>query len=198
MNSPTHSLLAMALLSKRGHTRRNWAVFIGSVIPDIAIYLWYPYQSFIKGESGRRIWNELYFEPPMQNLIALFNSIPIYAVMLLIGFFARGKLWGKCLLVFALAALIHMATDLPVHAHDAYRHFWPISDWRFISPFSYYEADHHAGIVSLIELVIALTSIFVLWRRFPKRWVKIVLGVLAVLYIALQVVMRLAPFGAAG
>lgn len=195
MNSPTHSLLAMALLSKRGHRRRNWAVFIGSVIPDIAIYLWYPYQSFIKGESGRRIWNELYFEPPMQNLIALFNSIPIYAVMLLIGFFARGKLWGKCLVVFALAALIHMATDLPVHAHDAYRHFWPISDWRFISPFSYYEADHHAGIVSLIEVVIALTSIFVLWRRFPKRWVKIVLGVLAVLYIALQVVMRLAPFG---
>ena len=56
----------MALLSKRGHSKRNWAVFMGSVIPDIAIYLWYPYQSFIKGESGRRIWNELYFEPPMQ------------------------------------------------------------------------------------------------------------------------------------
>ncbi len=198
MNSPTHSLLAMALLSKRGHSKRNWAVFMGSVIPDIAIYLWYPYQSFIKGESGRRIWNELYFEPPMQNLIALFNSIPIYAVMFLIGFFARGRLWGKCLLVFALAALIHMATDLPVHAHDAYRHFWPLSDWRFFSPFSYYEADHHAGWVSLIEAVIALTSIFVLWRRFPKRWVKTLLGVLAVLYIALQVVMRLAPFGAAG
>ena len=198
MNSPTHSLLAMALLSKRGHSKRNWAVFMGSVIPDIAIYLWYPYQSFIKGESGRRIWNELYFEPPMQNLIALFNSIPIYAVMFLIGFFARGRLWGKCLLVFALAALIHMATDLPVHAHDAYRHFWPLSDWRFFSPFSYYEVDHHAGWVSLIEAVIALTSIFVLWRRFPKRWVKTLLGVLAVLYIALQVVMRLAPFGAAG
>lgn len=188
----------MALLSKRGHSKRNWAVFMGSVIPDIAIYLWYPYQSFIKGESGRRIWNELYFEPPMQNLIALFNSIPIYAVMFLIGFFARGRLWGKCLLMFALAALIHMATDLPVHAHDAYRHFWPLSDWRFFSPFSYYEADHHAGWVSLIEAVIALTSIFVLWRRFPKRWVKTLLGVLAVLYIALQVVMRLAPFGAAG
>jgi len=70
MNSPTHSLLALALLSKRGRTRRNWAVFIGSILPDLAIYLWTPYQMFIKGESQRRIWDELYFEPPMQTLIA--------------------------------------------------------------------------------------------------------------------------------
>lgn len=198
MNSPTHSLLAMALLSKKEHTKRNWAVFIGSLLPDVVIYLWFPYQAFIKGESGKRIWNELYFEPPMQNAIALFNSIPIYAALAVIGFWARGKLWGKLLIVFALAALIHMATDLPVHNHDAYRHFWPLSDWRFISPFSYYEADHHAGVVSLIETLIAFASIFVLWRRFPKLWVKILLGVLAALYFALQVVSRLAPFGGAG
>jgi hypothetical protein len=198
MNSPTHSLLALALLSKRGHTRRNWAVFIGSLIPDAAIYLWAPYQMFIKGESQRRIWDTLYFEPPMQTLIALFNSIPIYAALAALGFWARGKIWGQLVLFFALAALIHMATDLPVHGHDAYRHFWPLSDWRFFSPFSYWEADHHAGWVSLIEAVMAIAAIIVLWRRFPKLWVKITLGVLAVLYIALQIVMQLAPFGSAG
>lgn len=198
MNSPTHSLLAMALLSKKEHTKRNWAVFIGSLLPDIVIYLWFPYQAFVKGESGKRIWNELYFEAPMQNAIALFNSVPIYGALAAVGYFARGKIWGKLLLVFALAALIHMATDLPVHNHDAYRHFWPLSDWRFFSPFSYYEADHHAGVVSLIETFIAFASIFVLWRRFPKRWVKILLGVLAALYILMQVMMRLAPFGSAG
>ena len=198
MNSPTHTLLALALLSKRGVRKRNWAIFLGSIIPDLAIYLWFPYQALIKGESGKRIWDELYFEAPMQNAVALFNSIPIYAVLAVIGFIARGKLWGKCLLVFALAALVHMATDLPVHNHDAYRHFWPISEWRFYSPFSYWETDHHAGWVSLIEAAIALGSIFILWRRFPKLWVKIVLGVLAAAYIALQVVMRLAPFSTAG
>lgn len=198
MNSPTHTLLALALLSKRGERKRNWAIFLGSIIPDLAIYLWFPYQALIKGESGKRIWDELYFEAPMQNAVALFNSIPIYAALAVIGFIARGKLWGKCLLVFALAALVHMATDLPVHNHDAYRHFWPISEWRFYSPISYWEADHHAGWVSLIEAAIALGSIFILWRRFPKLWVKIVLGVLAAAYIALQVIMRLAPFGAAG
>ena len=198
MNTPTHSLLALALLSKRGQTKRNWAVFIGSLLPDAVIYIWAPYQMFIKRENGARIWDELYFEAPMQNAVALFNSIPIYGALAAIGYLQREKLWGKCLLVFALAALIHMATDLPVHNHDAYRHFWPISEWRFYSPFSYWEVDHHAGWVSLIEAAIALGSIFILWRRFPKLWVKIVLGVLAAIYIALLVMMRLASFGFEG
>ena len=198
MNSPTHTLLALALLSKRGERKRNQAVFIGSVIPDLAIYLWFPYQSLIKGESGARIWDVLYFEPPMQDLIAFFNSIPIYAAFAVLGFWKRGEMWGKALLFFALAALIHMATDLPVHGHDAYRHFWPISEWRFYSPISYWEADHHAGWVSAVETALAFASIYVLWRRFPKRWVKIVLSLLALSYITLQVMMRLAPFGTAG
>ncbi len=199
MNSPTHSLLALALLSKRGQTKRNWAVFIGSLIPDAAIYLWAPYQSFVKGENGQRMWDVLYFEPPMQTLIACFNSIPIYTAAALAGYVAMkrqahqdAQKWGTLLLFFAMAALIHMATDMPVHGHDAYRHFWPLSDWRFHSPISYWEVGLHAGWVSLVELAMALIAIIVLWRRFPKLWVKIILGSLAVIYIAMQVVIRLA------
>lgn len=191
MNSPTHTLLALALLSKKGDRKRNWAVFIGSIIPDAVIYIWAPYQSLVKGVSGETLWRELYFAEPMQNMIAYFNSIPIYLSLALLGFVMRSKTWGKVILFFALAALTHMATDLPVHNHDAYRHFWPLSDWRFISPFSYYEREHHAGWVSLIEIVIALTSIFILWKRFPKLWVKIILGSLAAFYIALPIVLRL-------
>lgn len=191
MNSPTHSLLALALLSKRGDKKRNWAIFLGSIIPDAAIYLWAPYQRFVNGVSGKELWGELYFAEPMQNLIAYFNSIPIYAALAVLGYVARAKIWGKMVLVFALAALIHMATDLPVHNHDAYRHFWPFSDWRFISPFSYYEREHHAGWVSLVEAAIALISIFVLWRRFPKLWVKVVLGLFAVLYLGIPILFRL-------
>ena len=192
MNSPTHTLLALALLSKGGDKKRNWAVFLGSIIPDAAIYLWAPYQRLVKGVSGETMWRELYFAEPMQNLIAYFNSIPIYGALAVLGYVMRAKTWGKLVLFFALAALIHMATDLPVHNHDAYRHFWPFSDWRFISPFSYYERDYHAGVVSLIEAALALLSIVILWRRFPKRWVKVVLGLFAVLYIALPLLLRLA------
>ncbi len=192
MNSPTHTLLALAVLSKRGEKKRNWTVLLGSIIPDAAIYLWAPYQYFLNGVSGEQMWRELYFAPPMQNLIAYFNSIPVYGALALLGYFMRAKGWGKLLLFFALAALIHMATDLPVHNHDAYRHFWPFSDWRFISPLSYYETQHHAGWVSTIEALIALISIIVLWRRFPKLWVKLTLAILVVFYLSLPIITRLA------
>lgn len=192
MNTPTHSLLALALLSKRGQTKRNWAVLIGSLIPDAIIYIWAPYQMWVKGVDGRTLWDQLYFEAPMQNAVALVNSITIYLALAAIGLAARAKLWGQLLLVFALAALIHIATDLPVHGHDAYRHFWPLSDWRFYSPISYWETDLHAGWVSLVEAIIGLVCIAVLWRRFPKLWVKIILGILAALYIVMQLALRLA------
>lgn len=197
MNSPTHSLLALALLAKEGHTKRNWAIFIGSVIPDIAIYIWAPYQRFINGVSGAEMWDKLYFEPPMQNLIAYFNSVPIYVVLTAIGYAARAKLWGTLLMFFGIAALIHMATDLAVHGHDAYRHFWPLSDWRFYSPISYYEADLHGRWVSLVETFLAFICMAVLWKRFPAKWVKAVLVLLAILYIAMQIIFNLAAINIA-
>ena len=188
MNSPTHSLIALAALAKQGQSRRNWAVFLGALIPDAVIYLWAPYQAFIKQESWPEIWNTLYFEPPMQNLIAYVNSVPIYGALGIAGYLGRGKLWGQLCLVFSLAALLHIAFDLPVHNHDAYRHFWPLSDWRFYSPLSYYETAHHARWVSLVEAGIAAVCIVVLWRRFAQRWVKVVLSALALLYVLVQFV----------
>ena len=182
MITSTHALLALAALSKRDDRQRNLSVLTGSLLPDLAIFLWAPYQSIVNGVSGDELWNELYFAPPMQNLIAWFNSIPIYAGLLLIGFAARSKTWGKLLIAFSLAALIHMATDFPVHADDAYRHFWPLLDWRFVSPISYWDVDHHAEWVGKLDIVLALGCTAILWRRFPARWVKITLSILTILY----------------
>ena len=185
MNTPTHTLLALALLSRPQQRKRNLAVIAGSLIPDLAIFLWAPYQSFVNGVSGEEMWRELYFAPSMQNLIAWFNSIPIYLGLIALGFLGRGKAWGKLLLVFAAAALIHMATDLPVHAEDAYRHFWPLTDWRFYSPLSYWDVDHHAAWVGKIDIAIAFGCIAVLWQRFSAKWVKTALSLTAFIYAAI-------------
>ena len=182
MITTTHILLAMATLTKREDWKRNVTVFFGGLLPDLAVFLWYPYQKFVNGVSDREIWRELYFEPPMQNLIAWFNSIPIYVLLALIGFFARTKTWGKLLMFLSLAALIHIATDLPVHADDAYRHFWPLSDWRFYSPLSYWDNNHHAAWVGKVDVAIAVGSVAVLWQRHPTRWVKIALAVTLAFY----------------
>lgn len=187
MITSTHALLSLAILSKRGDRKRNLSVLTGALLPDLAIFLWAPYQAIVNGVSGDEMWNKLYFEPPMQNLIAWFNSVPIYAALALIGFLARSKGWGKLLMVFALAALIHIATDMPVHADDAYRHFWPISDWRFYSPLSYWDIDHHAGWVGKIDVAIAFGCMAVLWQRFSARWIKIVLSITSAFYLAVLV-----------
>ncbi len=183
MNTPTHTLLALALLSRPQQRKRNLTVISGSLIPDLAIFLWAPYQSFVNDVSGEEMWRELYFAPSMQNLIAWFNSIPIYLGLIALGFLGRGKAWGKLLLVFAAAALIHMATDLPVHAEDAYRHFWPLTDWRFYSPLSYWDEAHHARWVGTVEIILAGGCIALLWRRHPAQWVKIALLLLALFYV---------------
>jgi len=195
MNSPTHTLLAMAAFSKQGDKRRNWAVFIGSIIPDLFIYVAWVWLTFVKGESRSRIWDEIYFEEPMQLVASVFNSVPIYIALALTGYIFRAKIWGKLLMFFAFAALLHIAFDFPVHNHDAYAHFWPFTDWRFISPFSYYEVEHHAGVVSLVEAVLGLSAIWILWQRFPKRWVKIVLGFFGLLYVVGQVIVHIISAG---
>lgn len=129
----------------------------------------------------------------MQLTGAIFNSVPLYLLLAVIGLMLIQKSWGKLLLVFALAALIHIVTDLPVHADDAHKHFWPVSNWRFYSPFSYWDGDHHARYVSLVELGLALGAVLLLWRRFKAKWMRIVLGLCAVFLIGTQVAFYIVP-----
>lgn len=178
MNTPTHALVALAAFARKGDSPRNLWVLTGALIPDIAIFIWAPWQRWGLGRDWQAIWDQHYFEAPMQTLIALFNSVPIYAAILAVAWWQRGTQWGVWMLFFALAALLHIALDAPVHGHDAYRHFWPLTDWRFHSPISYWEGDLHARWVSVIEATFVVASAFILWRRFPKIWVKITLGTL--------------------
>lgn len=198
MNTPTHALVALAALSKRDDAPRNRWVLIGALIPDLLIFVWAPWQRWGLGRDWQAIWDQHYFEAQMQTGIALFNSIPIFAVLLLIGLWQRHRRWGILLCVFALAALLHIALDAPVHGHDAYRHLWPISDWRFYSPVSYWEVDLHARWMSLVETVLVIGSAVILWQRFPTLWVKITLGVLVGLMGIATAAQQLAPVMASG
>ncbi|MGB3455453.1 MAG: hypothetical protein WBG08_13810 [Litorimonas sp.] len=198
MNTPTHALVALAALSKADDRRRNGWALAGGLVPDLAIFLWAPWQRWGLGRDWSAIWREHYFEPPMQTLIALFNSVPIYTALLAVGLWQRGRMWGTLLWVFAAGALLHIALDAPVHAHDAYRHLWPLSDWRFESPVSYWESDLGAQWVALVELAIVSLCAAILWRRFPKRWVRIVLGGLVAFAVLNAVGQAVAGFGAAG
>lgn len=198
MNTPTHVIVALAALSHRENRTRNIWVLAGALIPDAIIFLWAPWQRWGLGRDWGAIWDQHYFEEPMQTWVALFNSVPVYGGLLLIGWWQRGTVWGGLLLAFAAAALLHIALDAPVHSHDAYRHFWPISDWRFYSPVSYWEGDLHARWVSLVEAALMLVGTIVLWRRFPKTWVRVVLSILLALTLIGTAMQQLAAMQASG
>ena len=198
MNTPTHAIVALAALSRPEARTRNLWVLSGALIPDVIIFLWTPWQRWGLGRDWDAIWDQHYFEAPMQTWIALFNSVPIYAALLLIGWWHRQTSWGPLLMVFAAAALLHIAVDMPVHGHDAYRHFWPISDWRFFSPVSYWESDLHARWVSLIEAGLVLTGTIMLWRRFPKIWVRVLISILLSLTLIGTTMQQLAAMQVSG
>ena len=91
---------------------------------------------------------------------------------------------GLFAVFLALAALTHVAGDLPVHVDDAHRHFWPLSDWKFISPVSYWHPDHHGGIFSILESMLGVMLAIILFRSFKGLWVRIVLVLVCLAYIA--------------
>jgi len=95
------------------------------------------------------------------------------------------------LIAFAGAGLLHLALDFPLHNDDARAHFWPATDWRFISPVSYWDLRHFGGIIGPIEMAMSLLCLGGLWRRFKALLPRALIAGAAVFQVALIVVWTL-------
>lgn len=191
MMTQTHLLVAAALFAKPGEKLRNTAVVAGALLPDLAIYTLFVW-SKLAAIPERRVWDEIYWQEPWQTLTAAGNSIPLYLLLLVGGVVllrthASAFRIGLALTFIALAALTHIALDLPLHNSDAHRHFWPLSDWTFNSPISYWNPAHYGNIVSIIEAALGIALSVLLFRRFRALWVRILLVLLCAAYIAVPV-----------
>jgi hypothetical protein len=87
------------------------------------------------------------------------------------------------LALFCASALLHALCDFPLHAIDAHRHFLPFSQYRFISPLSYWDVRYHAQKVAVVESLLVLVGssyfVFTHLARWPRRlWPLAVLGLL--------------------
>ena len=197
MNTQTHILLASALFAQPGQPVRNTAVVAGAIVPDASIFVMWGYGRLV-GASEERIWGEFYWLPQWQEVSAITNSLPLFAGLLVLGFFtgssdvrrtstlpfADAPCSGMAMAViyFSLAALVHIATDLPLHVHDGHPPFWPFSDVIFRSAISYWDPQYHGNIVSLAEMLLAASLVILLWRCFRSRIVRSVLILAIVSY----------------
>ncbi len=161
-------LTAAALLSKSGDSRRNWAIVAGGLLPDLSIFVLVGWARLIENLPHRQIWREVYWQEPWQTLSAISNSYVIWGLLALVAY----RMGWHIALFVAAAALVHLSLDFPFHASDAHKHFWPLTDWRFHSPLSYWSDHHHARWVGILELGLVLASMGILWQRFESRIVR--------------------------
>ena len=182
MQTQTHVLLASAALGRRATRREQAAILTGALLPDLSIYalaVW----GALRRVPARAVWEDAYWREPWQTLSAVSNSVFLWGVVAAAGW-RSGRPW---LALLGLAALLHVAFDLPLHAEDAHRHFWPLSDWRFASPVSYWDPAHHGRIAGLAEAAGGVALCIVLWRRHAGRAGRAALALCAAAYLAVPV-----------
>lgn len=150
MNTPTHLIMGAALFSRAGDRGRTWGAIAGSFAPDLSLYLMAS-AALAMGIPAGRVFGELYYSAAWQQVFAVDNSFVLWALAFAVAWWS-GRGWA---IAFTGAALIHLAFDFPLHSHDARAHFWPLTDWKFISPVSYWEGEG-GRLVGMLELALVV------------------------------------------
>ena len=154
-------------------------ITIGSMLPDVPIFIFYLVTKFIQKLPEETIWNEAYYDPSWHNIIALSHSIPVAAIAIPICLYFR---WKMAAILFG-SMILHCLFDLPFHHDDAHQHFFPFSDYRFISPISYWDPQHHATFVALGELLLVLAATPFVFKMLDTWIAKVILISINVIYI---------------
>lgn len=167
MHTPGHAVLNLAVLGEGEEPRTDLAVLAGALVPDLPMVGFYLWARLGANLPEHVIWSETYFDPGWQTFFDLFNSAPL-AVLLLV--FAH-RLAMPRTVAFGWSLLLHFALDFPLHGSDAHRHFFPLSDYRFESPLSYWDPSAGGALVGGVEIaVVASLVVFVLLRRYDSWW----------------------------
>ncbi len=190
MNTPAHLIIGAAAFARPDAKAVNASAVLGSLAPDVSLYVLVFNAIFIQGMSERTVFGEMYFSDEWQRVFAIDNSFFVWLAVLLAGMALR-KRW---ILVFGAAALIHLALDMPLHHDDGRQHFWPFSDWVFSSPVSYWDPTRHGLIVGSLEALVCIALCALLWRRFsgwPARAMTVAAGTAEIVSSSLPFVVTL-------
>lgn len=176
MNTPAHIAINLTLLGRAGHPERLLPAVIGSLLPDLPMMVFYLVQKLQQVEESV-IWRDRYFDADWQLFFNIFNSAPLAGAGLALAVWRR----SQSAMVFFGAVLLHIAGDLPLHREDAHAHFWPLTDWLFISPVSYWDPSHHGNVFLVFEAITVIACCLLLFRRFEQpKWRRLFVGVAAI------------------
>ncbi|MDJ1007893.1 MAG: cobalamin biosynthesis protein CobQ [Paracoccaceae bacterium] len=165
MNTPAHLIFGAAAFGRPHLPRTLLAALAGSFAPDLSLYLMTAVSIWGLGIPPEIVFRDLYYSDAWQQVFAVDNSFVLWGLAL--GLAIRSR--SAPAVAFTGAAFLHLAFDFPLHTHDARMHFWPLTDWRFESPVSYWDGRAYARIVESLVLVAVLALAVLIWRRF-RTW----------------------------
>lgn len=177
--------VAIGKFWKRAKGAPRFALGLGSVAPDIPLYLMsfggIAFFKYVKGwndkETFSHLFDKLYFHDPLW--IGFHNFLHSPTMLLILAIAAmclRARFPKTCrwALYFLAACFLHSVVDIVTHHDDGPVLFFPF-DWqyRFPSPVSYWDRNHFGGPFMVFEGLLNLGLIFLLltewWRRKRMR-----------------------------
>lgn len=180
MNTPAHVIINLLVLGQQDTPRVLTPVVIGSLLPDAPMFVFYFVEKVIKGTPEAVIWREEYYRDSWQDFIDVFNSLPLI-LLGLVGAIWLGHQMGT--LLFS-SMLLHVLGDLPLHHHDAHRHFFPLSNWRFHSPVSYWDPNFHGSTVLILEILAVILSCIFLLQSYESVPGRVSVALVAFSYVS--------------
>jgi hypothetical protein len=187
MNTPSHLIINLAILRRPTSPLRTWPILLGALIPDAALFVFYGWARWVQQLPERVIWAEAYYSQPWQDIFALGNSVPLALAAIALGLWIQ----QPGLVILAVSMVLHHLGDLPLHHDDAHRHFFPLSNQRFISPVSYWDREHYGRLGASIEIILVLAATLYLLPKLGSTVGKALLTVTVVLslgaYLTLQI-----------
>jgi len=187
MNTPAHLIFGLAAFGRADAPRVTAAALAGALIPDLSLYLMAGTHLFLLGTPPEVVFGQLYFSEAWQSVFRIDNSFVLWGIAFALGVMARSPV----AIALCGAALLHLLLDFPLHHNDGRAHFWPISNWIFASPVSYWDNRHYGGIVAPIEIVLSLAFCVLLWRRYTGRWMRALVVILGLCEAAPAIIFRL-------
>jgi hypothetical protein len=154
MNTPAHIIFGIAAFGNPDRRAVTTAAIAGAVIPDLSLYLLSGWELLIKGTSATFVFGQMYYSESWQSIFRIDNSLVLWGLLLVVGLMARSAV----LIALCSAALMHLILDFPLHNDDARAHFWPLTNWKFISPVSYWDPKYYGHIVGPVEIGLALVA----------------------------------------
>ncbi len=192
MNTPAHLIFGMTVFGKAGRPAVTGAALAGAMIPDLSLYLMAGWHLQVLGTPPGVVFGELYFSDAWQSIFRIDNSVILWGIALVLGVMGRSPV----MIALCGAALLHLGLDFLMHHDDGRAHFWPITNWIFMSPVSYWDGDHYGNIVGPLEVVASLMCCAVLWRRFTAMWLRMLITALGLMEFAPVIVFTIMFAGA--